>query len=316
MKILFAGNKERGAQCLQALVAHGYTIAGVIAHPAPRGAPPGSVAAMALQMGLPLFQPENANDPRILAALKELKPELTVLAGYGQIVGQEFIDLAPLGCINLHGGKLPQYRGSSPMNWALISGEKEFTLSIIRVDRGVDTGDILSERTFPIGIDDTIAQLQETANSAFPDMLLEVVAQVRSGSLEPRQQDESQAAYYPLRFPDDGLILWDIYTAQQIHNRIRALTDPYPGAFTFFGGRRLKLLSSRLSRRTYYGEPGRIYMKNSMGLLVCAADRCLWVRRVLIEDSQIDALTAIERYAKLATLRDLAVGNLLRRESL
>jgi len=310
LRILFGGNKERGIACFLALVNRGYNIVGVIAHPSTRpSAPPNSVAGVAFQMELPLFQPPNINEPKVISSLRELTPDLIVLAGYGQIVKQEFFSLAPNGCINLHGGKLPKYRGSSPMNWALINGDTEFTLTIIRVDAGVDTGNILNERTFPISVDDTIADLQRIADQAFPEMLLEVIAQIEDGTVEARKQDESHASYYPLRFPDDGLILWDLYTAEQIHNRIRALTDPYPGAFTFIKGQRVKLLHSKLAKRTFYGEPGRVYLKNEHGLLVCALDRCLWVQRAIVDKDRTDAHEIIQRYDKFATVRDLVVAN-------
>ncbi len=303
MRILFAGNKERGVSCLDALVANGYEVVSVLAHDSPAGQ---SLVDASTRQGIPVLRPKNVNHPDVIVQLSMFAPDLTVLAGYGQIVRQAFISIAALGCVNLHGGKLPQYRGSSPMNWALINGESSFTLSIIAVDAGVDTGDVLNERTFPIADDDTIVQLQETANRAFPEMLVEVVAQIETGTLVRRKQDESLAAYYPLRFPDDGLILFDLHTAEQIHNRIRALTDPYPGAFTFLKGMRVALLSSQLAKRLYFGEPGRVYLKNQNGLLVCARDKCLWIKTAVFADRS-DALPMINRYDKLATVSGLAV---------
>jgi len=313
LRIVVAGNKERGAACLRALLAAAepWEVAGALAHPAGKGPePPGSFAETVFRLGLPLLRPADVNDPAALAWVRGLRPDLVVLAGYGQIVRRPFLELASRGCINLHGGRLPQYRGSSPMNWALIRGEKEFTVSVLQVDEGVDTGDVLAERTFPIGPDDTIADLQTTANRAFPGMLVEVVGQVAAGTLRPRRQDEAEAAYFPLRFPDDGLILWDLHTAEQIHNRIRALTDPYPGAFTSWNGRRIKLLRSKLAGGIYHGEPGRVYRKGPQGLLVCAADRCLWVSRAVVTDGGADAVAAVARYDKLATVRDLAMAGL------
>lgn len=312
MKILFAGNKQRGIRCLQALLSSGHNVVGAIAPP-PGGvhAPTDDFAAAAGRSRLPLLQPADVNDKGFIASLKKLEADLTVLAGYGQIVRREFIDAARLGCINLHGGKLPQYRGSSPLNWALINGEAEFGLSIIQVDTGVDSGEVLLEKSFPIGPDSTIADLHAIANQAFPEMLLDVLSRFEKGSLKPRRQDESKAAYYPLRFPDDGLILWDMHTAGQIHNRIRALTDPYPGAFTYWNRRRLKLIKSSNTGHLWCGEPGRVYRNNSKGLLVCASDRCLWIERAFFEEDHADAKGTIKRYDKLATVRDLAAQSLL-----
>jgi methionyl-tRNA formyltransferase len=303
MRILLAGHKERGASCLNALLASGHQMVAALGHYSADGTP-GLVGAIARGHGLPWFQPRDLNgDEQLLAVLEQMRPDLTILAGYGPIVNQRVLNMAPLGCLNLHGGKLPQYRGSSPLNWVLIRGESEFTISIIRADCGVDTGDVLAERTFPIGPNDTIADLHEIANREFPVMLTDLVAQMERGPVPARKQDEAQAAYYPLRFPDDGLIVWDLMTAHEIHNRIRALTDPYPGAFTVLNGRRIRLLAARPAKRTYYGEPGCVYLKNQHGLLVCAADRCLWISRATFDGDGSDALPHVARYDRFATAR-------------
>lgn len=308
MKLLVAGKKRRGVDCLRALASAGHEIVGVIApQPTKDSAKPDGVALAARELGYQVFEPADVNDGELIRRLRSLDAELTVLAGYGQIVKRDFIELAPFGCINLHAGRLPQYRGSSPLNWALINGETEFTLSIIQVNEGVDAGDVLWEQRFEIAANDTIADLHGTANRVFPEGLLDVISQVESGDVQRRVQDDRAASYYPLRFPDDGLVLWDSFTAEQIHNRIRALTDPYPGAFTYYGTQRVKLLESRMARGAHYGEPGRVYMKNDNGLLVCAADRCLWIRRAVFEADGADARDSIKRYKKFATLRDLAV---------
>jgi methionyl-tRNA formyltransferase len=305
--VLFAGNKERGTTCLRALLERGHPVCAVIAHAgADEPIRPGSVAELARQRGLPLFCPKDPNEPELIAELRSFRPELTVLAGYGPIVGPAFIELAP-HCINLHGGRLPQVRGSSPMNWALLHGHREFGISIIAVAPGVDAGDVLAERLFPIGADDTIADLQEVANAAFPPLLLEVVDAIAANAIRPRRQDPAESAYYPLRFPEDGVVFWDQLTAKQVHDRVRALTDPYPGAFSFFGGRRVRLLRTQLTARPFYGEPGRIYRTTERGLLVCARDACLWLLRAVFEDDGSPVAGAARRYDKFATVQDLAL---------
>ena len=306
MNIVFAGNGERGVACLRTLLAKGFPVAGVIVHPTPTQSNPSGLAAFAEESRLPIRAPIDVNDSRELAQIAQWRPDVIVLAGYGQIVKRDFIKLAPNGCINLHAGKLPEYRGSSPLNWALINGETEFGLSIIRVDEGVDTGEVLKDRVYPVRPTDTIADLHRTANHAFPDMLLEVLAELEHGTLRPRQQEEGGAKYFPLRFPEDGHILWDLYSAEQIHNRIRALTDPYPGALTLYRGQRVKLLASKLSSREFGGEPGRVYMKNHNGLLVCALDKCLWISSARLEPSGADAMSLVQRYHKFVTVRDMS----------
>jgi methionyl-tRNA formyltransferase len=302
MRILVAGVRDRGRACLDALVAAGHEIVGVIVNPN-TAATDRLMADAAQRLGCPVFDPATL-DAAVLARLRALGPELTCLAGYSPIVKREFIDIAPRGALNLHGGRLPQFRGSSPMNWALIHGERDFTLSVIQVDLGVDTGDVLVERTFPIDENDTIAELHRTANVAFPEMLVEAVAQVASGRTNPRQQDAAQARYLPLRFPEDGMIVWELMSAAQVHNRIRALTRPYAGAFAVFKGARVRLLKSKLAKRVYLGEPGRVYLKNEHGLLVCAADRCLWITEAVLERDGSDLGAAMARYEKFTTLGD------------
>lgn len=305
MKIVFAGNKERGAACLRAVVAAGHEVALVVAHP---GAAAGAVGLEARALDLPLLDPSDVNAPEVIATVAALAADAVVLAGYGQIVRRELLGVARLGCVNLHGGRLPQYRGSSPLNWALINGETEIGISVIQVDEGVDTGDVLGERLISVGPDDTIADVQARANDLFPELLLEVLDGLIAGTVVPRRQDDTLAAYYPLRFPDDGLVLWDTLDAAAAHNRIRALTHPFPGAFTLHRGRRVTLLRSRLEPLPTYGEPGRVQRATADGLLVAAADRCLWVTEARYADDSSDAIAAIPRYDTLATLRAVALA--------
>ncbi|MBI4042392.1 MAG: methionyl-tRNA formyltransferase [Deltaproteobacteria bacterium] len=232
----------------------------------------------------------------------EIEPDLLILAGYGKIIKEKILRLARIMCLNLHAGKLPKYRGSSPMNWALINGETSFTLSIIKVNKGIDTGDLLQEKTFPISLKDTIKTLHDLAAEEFPLLLLKTLSGIRNGTLAPSRQIREEASYYPLRFPEDGLILWDRLTAMEIHNRIRALAPPYPSAFTFYRGRKVKLVSSELHDFDFFGEPGRIYRITKRGFLICARDKCLWIREALFSESRESLHEIVHPYDKLLTL--------------
>ena len=309
MKIVFWGNGNRGVSCLEALHRRGYGIEAVVAHPETSGQWYGSVAALAEQLGIPCIDPKDPNTEEVATTLEKIGADLFILAGYGKILTQKIIDIANLMSINLHAGKLPNYRGSSPMNWALINGDDSFTLSIIKIDAGVDSGDIVMERTFDVSVDYTIRDLHAVANEQFPLMLLEVVSQLEGGGYVLAPQNTAQASYYPLRFPDDGLVLWDVHTALQVHNRIRALTEPYPCAFTLFNGKRVKLLSSELNESDFFGEPGRVYRKSSRGLLVCALDKALWIKEAVFAETQEPLASQIERYESLATLRQTMLLN-------
>jgi methionyl-tRNA formyltransferase len=311
MKLVVFGKGERGARCLDALHCAGHEIALAVGQGSGAESAGSGLAETARALGYPLYQPEDPNAPEARVALAELKADLFVLAGYGKILKRAALGIPRRGCINLHAGKLPEYRGSSPLNWALINGERSFTLSIIQVDPGIDTGALLAERSFPIGPDDTIRELHAIANEQFPEMLLEVIEAIEVGISATRPQLEGGGSYWPLRLPEDGAVLFDTYTAAQVHDRIRALADPYPGAFTLWKGRTVKLLASRRCEDDYRGEPGRVYRISRGGLLVCASDRCLWLERALLADTGRPLADEIARYDRLATVREAALQALL-----
>lgn len=260
---------------------------------------------------VPFLSPANPGDAAFCERLVSLSPELFILAGYGPIVPAATLALPGRGTINLHAGKLPEYRGSSPLNWALINGEDSFTLSVIKADAGVDTGEVLVEQTFPIGPNDGIARLHEITNDAFPRMMLQAVRDIRDGRGRGRVQDRAASRYWPLRFSDDGAILFDRLTAREIHNRIRALTVPYPCAFTAFNGRKVNLLRSALAQSDIRGEPGRIYRISDSRLLVGAADRCLWLTEAVFADTEQPLAAIARRYDRLATVSEAAMRTLL-----
>lgn len=308
MKIVFFGNGNRGTSCLNKLVEKDYLIELVVGHPKSDVAWYSSVVELARKLSIKTIEPESPNSPEVEQLLKRYNPDLFILAGYGEILKQNIIDIPCKMCINLHAGKLPKYRGSSPLNWALINGEQSFTLSIIKVDPGVDTGKIIIEKSFPITKNDTIRELHAIANEQFPLMLLDVLKEIENNTYEFVSQDHSQGSYYPLRFPEDGLILWDMYTAEQVHNRIRALTEPYPCAFTFFKSKKIKLLESELCDYNNFGESGRLYQKTNGKLLICAQDKCLWIKKAVFETDGVSIYDYVKRYEKLATLKEVAIS--------
>jgi len=309
MKIIFFGKGKRALSCLRTLCEKKIPVSLVVTLPEETKEGRLSVAELASRHDIEAIMPENPNTPEIEKILKSKKPDLFVIGGYSKILKQHIIDIPRLMCLNLHGGKLPEYRGSSPLNWALINGESTFTVSIIKVDAGVDTGDILHERTFDISNNDTIKDLHETVNRESPLMLLETIDKIEKKTYTLKPQDNSKASYYPLRFPDDGLILWDMFTAPEVHNRIRALTEPYPCAFTFYGGRKVKLLSSELRHSPFFGTPGRIYLKSKKnGVLTCARDRCLWIKKAVFEDTGEDIFPTVSRYDIFSTTASIVLS--------
>lgn len=306
LRVLFFGNGPRGAACLRRVVEAGHLVCGVVAH-AGTSASVNVVKEAACAAGLECLQPADPNDSAFVSLAASKNADVFILAGYSPILREPLIDVPSIMAINTHAGELPGMRGSSPLNWALIEGRDSVTLSIIRVSAGVDSGDVLTERVIGVSQNTTIADLQDAANAAFPDMIVRTLESIASGTITWRVQDARRSSYYPLRFPDDGFILWDQLTAAQIHNRIRALTEPYPCAFTFGNGHRIRLIRSEMTDTPVRGEAGRIYRKTTKGLLVCAMDRCLWITQAVDDAGGRPAAELFERYETLATMRDAAL---------
>jgi len=212
---------------------------------------------------------------------------LIVMCGYSKIIGQEILQLPLEGCINLHASKLPRYRGAAPLNWALINGEKEIGLSIYKVDRGIDTGDIYAQETFEVSEDFTIRDALDKTLKIYPRMLLEVCDKIENGTIYPISQDPNEGTYFTKRRPKDGEFNWASDTAEQVHNKTRALTHPYPGAFFIHNGKKYFVWKSNLERKNYYGIPGRVAARHSDGgVTVIAKDR--GVRLTKVQEQEQD----------------------------
>ena len=308
MNIIFFGNGGRSLPCLEILKGLDHHIQVIVAHPENESKWYTSLAKSAAEMKIPIYSPERPNSKPFEKQIKAYNSDLFILAGYGKILSNNIIELPRKMCINLHAGKLPEYRGSSPLNWALINGEDCFSLSIIQLTKRIDAGPVLFEKTFSIEENTTIVDLHKIANMEFPRMLNTTIEQLDNNTFRARTQNESEASYYPLRFPDDGFILWDTLSANQIHNRIRALTEPYPCAFSFFKGEKVKFLSSHIHTNKFCGEPGRIYQNDKGDLLISAKDGALWITEAIFEESGLPLSTKVKRYQSLSTLQEVALN--------
>ena len=249
MNLIFLGTPEFAVPTLDAIVAAGHTVALVVTQPdRAKGrkqelAPP-PVKAAALRHALPVFQPERIRRPEAQARLSELRPEAMVVVGYGQIVPQSLIDLAPLGIINVHASLLPELRGAAPIQWSIARGCKRTGVTTMRIDAGLDTGDILLEWETPVGPDETAPELSARLAGAGADLLVRTLADLCAGRINPTPQDNSRATYAPILTKEAGRIDWN-HPAQEIHNLIRGF-QPWPGAHTSFRGQSLHLWRSRL----------------------------------------------------------------------
>lgn len=304
MKLVVWLKGLRGRVCLKALLDAGKDVRAVCVQPAEHANWYREVRELCAEHSLDFIDAPDPNDIELLERLASYEADLFLLTGYGRIFGEAPISAPKCMCLNLHGGRLPDMQGSSPMNWALIKGHESISISIIRVALGVDAGDVLVERSLDVDDGTTIADLHAWANDQFPVMLLEAIDMVAAGETG-RKQDTSGSAYYPMRFPSDGRVFFDMFTAREIHNRVRALTHPYPGVYTFWRGRKVMIYGSRLHTRDYFGEPGRIYQKKDGSLLVGARDKCLWLDVAELEDGS-SLYAHVERYESLDTVSSLA----------
>ena len=304
MKIVFWGKGDRGAACLRALV-NNFEVLKIILEPNLEDRN-NNLIKIAQNYNIDIFSPENPNSSNTAKLLKSLGADIFILAGYGKIIKQNIIDIPNKLSVNLHGGKLPNYRGSSPMNWAIMNGEKDYSVSIIKVDQGVDTGDILIEKNIPILPEDTIYSLHNKANETFSEILIELLTNLKMMIKNRKKQSSDEASYYSIRKPEDGFISWEYLTAIDIHNRIRALTIPYPCAFSFYNRKKIILIKSKLKKSTFIGEPGRIYkISNNNGLLVAANDKCLWIEEAVYAETGESIMHTVKRYDRFCRIQDL-----------
>ncbi len=198
------------------------------------------VKAAAVAAGIPVYQPVKIREPQWLDVLKELNPDVIVVVAFGQIIPQTILDLPEYGCINVHASLLPKYRGAAPVQWAVIDGEKESGVTTMRMDAGLDTGDMILKETVPLDKDETGGSLFEKLSSVGAQLLLRTLDKLEDGTAQfEKQPAESPTAYAAMLTKEDGHLDWG-KSARQVECRIRGV-DPWPGAWTRFRGKTLKI---------------------------------------------------------------------------
>ncbi len=285
MRLVFLGTPAFAVPSLDALHRAGHEIAAVVAQPdrpAGRGQALREPAtkAWARAHAIPVLQPEKVRDGRLAAELAGLAPDALAVAAYGRILGADLLTLAPYGALNVHGSLLPAHRGAAPIQWAIASGEAETGVTIMQMDEGLDTGDVLLQRTLAIAPDDTAASLAPRLAALGGEALVEALALLGRGALVPVRQDASRATLARLLEREDGRVDFG-RAAGEIAARLRGFT-PWPGAFTTLDGRTLKLLEAVPAPAAEApGPPGAATVVPGRGLAVaCGAGTALLVTRV------------------------------------
>jgi len=258
MSVVFFGTPRFAVPSLEYLISQGEDVRAVVTRPDKRRvrgrAPePSPVKDIALKHRIEVFEPRSMRDEGFLSALRGIRPEFSVIVAYGRILTKEIIDIPARGTINLHASLLPRYRGASPIAWAVINGEKETGLCTMVVSEGLDEGDVLLAERFPIGEEDTTETLSERLSLAGGPLLARTLREIREGKLKGTPQ-QGEPSYAPLLKKEDGRIDWS-KPAREIYNFVRGMR-PWPGAFCFIKGERVKLL--RVLAVEGRGEPGRV----------------------------------------------------------
>lgn len=278
MQILFLGNGQRAKACLEKIIETD-DITSIIVEPARSG---DVVEDFATTQSIPVHYPTSfSKDSDGYKLLHESEAELAILCGYTKIVPSEFLNhfRSKKGTINLHGGKVPEYRGSSPRSWQIANGETQGAFTILEVDEGIDTSYILAEQLYDITENTTIADVTSLELEIFPKLLSEVLENVRNGTLERRPQ-EGISRYWHRRQERDAQIHWDTMTADQVYNLVRAETEPFRGAFTYHGDEKIDILEAKKLSELYGGTPGRIIKPYEGGLIVMAKDTGLLITQI------------------------------------
>ena len=285
MKILFMGTPEFAQKSLEALIENNYNIVGVFTQPdKPKGrgmklAPP-PVKEIALKHNIPVFQPKSLKDQETFEIIKNLDPDVIAVAAYGKILPKNILDYPKYGCINVHASLLPKYRGASPIRWCIIRGEEKSGVTIMYMNEGLDTGDMILKEEVPIPEDMTAGELHDILAELGAKLLVKTLKDIKGGKITRTPQDDSKASYAPMLTKETGEINWQ-KSAREIKNLVRGLC-PWPVAYTKHEGRVIKVYSVKIVDMK--GKPGEVLVSNDRdGLIVACSDGALLLDEIQIE---------------------------------
>ncbi|HSE83761.1 MAG TPA: methionyl-tRNA formyltransferase [Thermodesulfobacteriota bacterium] len=284
MRIIFMGTPEFAVPSLKALIEPEDEVIAVVTQPdKPKGrgleVVPPPTKVLAEKHGISVLQPQKIKTEEFFNNLKEFSPDLICVAAYGKILPKNILDLPPYGCINVHASLLPKYRGAAPINWAIIRGEKVTGITTMKMDEGMDTGDMLLKKEVLIDDEDTGETLSEKLSHVGAELLIHTIRLLKKGELQPIPQDHSQATYAPMLKKEHGEIEWE-KPAEEIRNLIRG-TIPWPGAYTTVDGKLLKVHKAGVSEGT--GKPGEVIKSDSRILRVSTGKGALHLLELQLE---------------------------------
>ncbi len=286
MRVIFLGTPSFAVPALEKLVESGHEVLAVYTQPdRPKGRGRqvvfSPVKQTALRLGLTVNQPERIRRPEVVGELRALSADTMVVVGYGQIIPQSIIDLPPMGILNVHGSLLPKYRGAAPIQWAIANGETVTGVTTMRIDAGLDTGDMLLKSETQIGADEYAEELGRRLAPVGAELLVETLRGLEAKTIVPEPQNNAEATYAPILKKEDGQIDWT-RPAQEIYNRMRGFT-PWPGAYSTFRGQVIHIWKAKPAIDIDSGTPGSIHVRKRGAAVLCGSNTALELLDVQLE---------------------------------
>lgn len=287
MRVVFMGTPDFAVGTLRALAEEGYEVVGVVTQPdKPKGRGktlvPTPVKEEAEKWGIPVFQPKRVRDGEFIETLEALKPQVIVVVAFGQIIPREILEMPPWGCINVHASLLPKYRGAAPIQWAILDGEEKTGVTIMRMDEGLDTGDMITQAEVKIGVEETGGSLFDKLSLTGAKALTDTLKKLEEGTAQfVKQPAESPTPYAAMIEKKMGCIDWG-REAVEIERLIRGLS-PWPSAYTYLQGKMLKIWRAQVLREDAQGSPGTIAGADKEGIRVNTGKGVLRLTEVQLE---------------------------------
>lgn len=297
MKILFMGTPDFAAASLNAMINAGLDVRAAVSQPdKPKGRghklQPTDVKVAAQNAGIPVYQPQTLKNGELTELLDEIKPELIVVAAYGKILPEYIINYPKYGCINVHASLLPKYRGAAPIQWAIINGEAETGVTIMQMDKGLDTGDMLMTEKTEIGMYETAGELFDRLAQIGGKLLVNAIEKIENNDITPVSQNHEEHTYAPMLSRETGKIDWS-KSAAEISKLICGM-NPWPLAYTSYNGEPLKIIEAVITEGN--GKPGEILsLDKGKGLTVAAGGGALCIKTAQFAGSR---KMSVEDYAR------------------
>ena len=287
MRVVFMGTPDFSVGTLNALIQAGYEVAAVVTQPdKPKGRGHSiqctPVKEEAVRHGLRVYQPSKVRDPEFIETMRSIKPDVFVVVAFGQIIPKEILNLAPYGCINVHASLLPKYRGAAPIQWAVLDGEKESGVTIMRMDEGLDTGDMMAKAVVQLDPEETSGSLFDKLSQVGTELLVQTLKSVEEGTVVyEKQPKESPTPYAGMIRKEMGRIDWNC-SAEKLERLVRGLS-PWPSAYTYLNKKTLKIWKAHVIQEYADAEPGTVIRTDKKEIYVACADRVLCLDEVQLE---------------------------------